>query len=172
MEEDSVAKMTRKEIVKTPLDEDFRRICTSLINEAKDSIYVIAGELGSLKAPDMQYATVQAVAQRNVKGYAYATHLADKSIKNYAVTIGCKLYIGEKYENTHYLVVDGKHTVQSDDKRMGQNTKVGTRQGWVYYDEPEKARKTIKKFEELKQQAAEVNTIDKAADPFYQLITN
>lgn len=162
--------MTRKEIVKTPLDRDFRKICTDLINESEESIYVIAGELGSLKAPDMQYATVQAVAERDVKGYAYATHYAEESIKNYAVSIGCKLYIGEKYENVHYLVIDGKHVVQSNDKKMGHNTKVGTRQGWVYYNEPEKAQEIIKKFEELKQQAVEVNTIDRTIDPFYKLV--
>lgn len=164
--------MMRKAILKTPMDEEFRKICTDLINGAQESVYVIAGELNSLKAPDMQYATVEAIAKRNVKGFVYATNYAEKTIQNYAVSIGCKLYIGKKYEDKHYLVIDGKHVVQSDNKKMGENTKVGTRQGWVYYDKPKKAKEVIQKFEKLKQQAEEVTTIDKTVDPFYQLINS
>lgn len=162
--------MSKKEIKKTPLDREFREICTQLISEAKESVYIIAGELGSLKAPDMQYATVEAIAKRDVKGFAYASNHAEKTMQNYAVSIGCKLYIGEKYERTHYMVIDGKHVVQSDNKIQGKKTKIGTRQGWVYYDEPEKAEEVIKKFEELKKQAKEITTIDKTIDPFYKLV--
>jgi len=162
--------MTKVEIKKTPLDREFREICTKLISEAKESVYVIAGELGSLKAPDMQSATVEAVAKRGVKGYAYASNHAEKTMQNYAISIGCRLYIGERYEETHYLVIDGKHVVQSDNKIEGRKTKIGTREGWVYYDDPEKAKEIINKFEELKQQAREITTIDKTIDPFYQLV--
>lgn len=162
--------MRVEKIPRTALDERFREVSTQLIANANESVYVIAGELGSLYFQDMHRATAKAHDRVSKGIYAYATEKTPPNLRNFAVSIGIELYIGEKGLTEHYLVVDRKHFVKSINKPLNRETTVGEREGEVHYDDPEGADEIIRMFNELKSAAKQVVSIDKKADPFFQFL--
>lgn len=158
-----------EQIPKTALDERFRQICTDLIEGANQSVYIIAGEMGSLYFPDMHAATAKAHG-KGAKVLAYATEKTPAHLRNFALSIGVKLYIGSKPLKQHYLVVDGKHFVKSINKPTDRETIPGEREGEVHYNDPEGAEEIIRIFEELCSNGKLVTTLDKKADPLYQFL--
>jgi hypothetical protein len=156
-------------IERTPLDRKFMGICAGLISAAQLSIYLIAGELGSLTFPQIQRA-IYNPGKPKIQRFAYATNYTPQEIRNYALSIGFELYIGKRGLTEHYLVVDEKHVVESLCKVPGRATIPGEREGVLYRDNPQKAKEVIAHFEELKSQADQIKEIDVKADPFYQLI--
>lgn len=162
--------MRVEKIPRTALDERFREVSTQLIANANESVCVIAGELGSLYFQDMHRATAKAHDRVSKGIYAYATEKTPSNLRNFAVSIGIELYIGEKGLIEHYLVVDRKHFVKSINKPLNRETTVDEREGEVHYDDPEGADGIIGMFNELKSAAKQVISIDKKADPFYQFL--
>jgi hypothetical protein len=161
--------MKVEQIPRTALDEKFRQVCTKLIDGASESVYVIAGEMGSLYFPDMHTATAKA-HDKGAEVYAYATEKTPAHLRNFALSIGVKLYIGSKPLKEHYLVIDGKHFVKSINKPIDRETILGEREGEVHYDDPEGAKDIIRMFEELCSNGKLVTSLDKKADPLYQFL--
>lgn len=159
-----------KYIGRSVLDRDFRAACKGLIKGANESIHLIAGELGSLKLIDIQNAFYEATTKKDVSAYAYATERTAPEMRNYAVSLGFELWIGKKSLPDHYLVIDRKHYVRSMNKRLDAGTQIGERIAEVHLNDPEGAEKIIKGFENLKQDAEKISSVDKKLDPFYQFL--
>lgn len=158
-------------IEKSLFDEKFREECVRVIDSAKREIYIIAGELSSLKFDDMRNA-VERASIRGVDIHMYATNHAPETFINYAVSRGYELFIGEKGLETHYLLADGKNMVISKYKEVGKITIVGERRGVAHYDNEENGREVLEKFNQLAQDknTIKINKFEKTKDPFYQLV--
>lgn len=164
--------MRKKRISKSLGDEKFRKYCVELLDSARKSVYIIAGELGSLAFPDLQMATYKASKRSGVKVQMYATKFTPVTSRNYAVACGYDLFIGEEGLKKHYLVVDEKNFVESLDKEIGKPTVIGERCGWAHYDDEKGAKKIIEQFNDLvsKKDTKKISTVDEKAEPLYQFL--
>lgn len=154
-----------------PLDIEFRELCTRLINSASSEVMIIAGELSSLLFPDMQRATYNAV-RNGIPVRMYATERVPQYLRNFALSIGCELYIGTQPVLHHYLVIDRKHYVISKKRKVAVPTPIGRRRGAAYLDDPKGARKIAAQFESLITHARRVSEIEKLGDPGYSYLSS
>jgi hypothetical protein len=155
----------------SPLDAEFRDVCTDFIEKASKEMIVIAGELGSLLFPDMQRATYDAV-RRHVQVKMYATERVPQYLRNFALSIGCELSIGHEPAADHYLVIDRKHFVISRKSGAGIPTPVGKRQGVAYLDNPDGAAQVVALFNKLSKRAHKISKINKLADAGYSFVSS
>ncbi|QLH11236.1 hypothetical protein [Nitrosarchaeum sp. AC2] len=165
--------MTEYHIEKSLFDEKFREECVKMLDSARHDVYIIAGELGSLKFDDVRNATEDA-ARRGVKVHAYATGRTPKTFQNYCVSRGYELYIGKRGLDTHYLLVDDKNMVISINKDPDNITAVGTREADVKYGDHKKAKEIINVFSDLVSEPTtrKITEFDKMQDPFYKLLVS
>jgi len=164
--------MEKVTVEKSLFDEKFRNTCTQMLNSAQKDVYIIAGELSSLKFYDMRTATEHA-AKRGAKVHVYATEHTPEAFRNYAVSQGYELFIGKEGLETHYLMVDGENMVISKYKTVGETTVVGERDADVIQSNKKEAKKILKEFERLtsKKDTIKVTKFDKTIDPFYQFVS-
>lgn len=161
--------MSGEPIRRSPLDREFMEICANLIAGAVSSVYLIAGELGSLTYPQIQRA-IYGPGKTRIRRYAYATVDTPQEIRNYALSIGFELYIGKEGLNKHYLVVDERHVIESLNKTPGKATVPGEREAVIYRDNPSKAEEVIEIFGRLKSDADRITDIEMESDPFNKLM--
>lgn len=164
--------MRKVKINPSVADEEFTNRCIEMLNSAKKSVHIIAGELGSLAFPDLQMATYKASKRPGVKVKMYATGHTPESSRNYAVACGYDLYIGKKPHDPHYLLVDGKHFVESICKKEGEATVIGERKGWAHYNDKKGGQKILKLFEKLStdKDAKKITSVNRKAEPLYQFL--
>ncbi len=165
--------MKEYRIKQSLFDEKFREECVRMLDTAKNDIYLIAGELGSLKFDDVRNATENA-ARRGVKVHAYATGRTPKTFQNYCVSRGYDLYIGDRGLDTHYLLVDGENMVVSINKDPNNVTTVGTREADIKYGDENQAKEILSVFSNLVSEPTtkKITEFDKTQDPFYKLLVS
>ncbi|MFY9300332.1 MAG: hypothetical protein WAO91_04000 [Candidatus Nitrosotenuis sp.] len=163
--------MLSKRIEQSLFDEKFRETCVKILDSARHEIYIIAGELGSLKFYDMREATEHA-ARRGVKVHVYATNRTPDTFRNYCVSRGYELFIGTVGLPTHYLLVDRENMVISMNKKPNEATKVGERVGEERHGDKQKGEEILKIFKERinDKNTIKITDFDKMKDPFYQAI--
>lgn len=164
--------MKKIPIEKSLADEEFTKRCVEMLNLAKKSVHIIAGELGSLAFPDLQMATYKASKRPGVKVKMYATTYTPIPSRNYAVACGYDLYIGKKPHDPHYLLVDGVNFVESICKKEGQATIIGERKGWAHYDDERGGQKVLKTFNDLAsdKDTKKITSVNRKAEPLYQFL--
>ncbi len=152
----------------SPLDEKFREASKKLIESASQSFYFIEGDLRSLLLPDIQHA-VYTMTAKNIKGSVYATEEISPNLQNYAVSIGLETYIGKTLLINNFIVVDGKHFIKFT-KNSNYDYCAGTREGEVYYNDPDKTKELDELFNQLKSLSERITYIDKTKDPYWQFL--
>lgn len=159
--------MTVKRIEKSVGDELFRKHVKELLDEAKNDIYVIAGEVSSYQSIDLKMASTRAM-ERGVKVHVYAVTPTDE-IVNGLLARGCEVYVGSERPKDHFLVVDSNSWILSEGMLPREK---GTRQGELHVDDPEGAMKAKDYFDRLASNAEKKTKIDWNKDPLKKALEN
>jgi sugar-specific transcriptional regulator TrmB len=142
-----------RNISRDSTDEDFRRQAAQLIDSARDEILVITGEISAYGFADLKWAAERA-RDRGVSIKVYASDPSPE-ISNSLTARGVEVFLGPR-EKDHYLVVDSKSYILSNPHGPGP----GARSGQLHRNEPEKAAKIKRRFEQLVAKAKPVRKID------------
>lgn len=157
--------MVVRKIVRSPVDEVFRRYVRELIDSAEKEILVIAGELGSYRFPDLKWAMRRA-CKRGVKIRIYASN-PSQEIVNGLLARGCEIHIGEEVRD-HYLIVDSKSMVYS----KPHPAVLGVREGKVYVNEPEEVKEKVEHFNGLISKAEKKVEVKWEEDTLWKALQN
>lgn len=152
-------------VKRSALDEDFRRNVLELVNSARKEILVITGEFESYRFIDLRLG-VERARDRGVKVKVYAKR-PSPGVLNKLLMHGCEVYVGRELPKDHYLVMDQKSWMLSEEHPP---RRIGVRRGIVHEGDPDGAKKVVKLFRELVAKAERMKEPDWERDPLWQAL--
>lgn len=137
-----------KEFTASPDDVEFRLELRRLLDQAKYTVSVIAGELGAYDFPEIREGVLDA-SRRGVALSFYANEPKFGTTRELRLA-GASVSLGELRSRHHYFVSDHLHVIESLKEPTQRGTVPGTRQGFFRTDDPEFARAAETYFDFLR----------------------
>ena len=132
--------MKTERVPVSPGDEAFAGAVIKLMDAAVEEIIYASGEGTTLLLSGVMAACDEAI-QRGVviRGYLAKPHIRILS----DVMARDEIYLGKERPKEHLLIIDRKHEL------VPISHKEGEKEGWIYWDDEERAKNGVRKFEEL-----------------------